>query len=390
MNAFNPGPSFGEKLGSALAEALGATVEQKMQLNEAARKRKAEAAIGQRFQPLDLLGGIEQRPAVQEAQGFPETAEQKKIPFGLESQQVDLMKDPLEQDPTIRQQSISRSRMLTPGEKQQSIQKLMAAGLSPEQAEARVRSFDTRAAQYKDYQTQVGEQAKEVFGKYFQTLDPDLERLVENEAEKLAVRDANESEVKSYMNQKAKQLKNMLYGIEKGVTPVGANFSLLSNDKQRSTLNRYQQKVAPLTKLGLTDVARKSLAKSGLEPEDIERVVGPLSADSLKAVKSLKKRPQGVTGYETPERYADIKNTIKSVLEKQPNANLVSLRHELIDRGVDWRDYNQLLTDLVGEGLQLSADQQQQRDIQLDNPPIGQLWKSLKGLKVLFRRELPK
>jgi hypothetical protein len=390
MNAFNPGPSFGEKLGASLAEALGATVEQKMQLNEAARKRKAEASIGQRFQPLDLLGGIEQPQAVQEAKGFPETPAQKEIKAAPFAQAVDLMKDPLEQDPTIRQQSMSRSRMLTPQEKQQSIQKLMVTGLSPEQAEARVRSFDARAAQYKDYQTQVGEQAKEVFGKYFQTLDPDLERLVENEAEKLAVRDSNESEVKSYMNQKAKQLKNMLYGIEKGVTPVGANFSLLSNDKQRSTLNRYQQKVAPLTKLGLIDVARKSLAKSGLEPEDIERVVGPLNVESLKSVNSLKKRPQGVTGFESPERYEDVKKTIKSVLEKQPNANLVSLRHELVNRGVDWRDYNQLLTDLVGEGLELSADQQQQRDIQLDNPPIGQLTKALKGLKVLFRRELPK
>jgi uncharacterized protein YoaH (UPF0181 family) len=393
MNAFNPGPSFGEKIGSALAEALGATVEQKIQLNEAARKRKAEASIGQRMQPLDLLGGIEQKPAVREAQGFPEIQAQKMQPQetgpSIERAPTSPL-DPLEQDPLIRQQSISKSRLLTPAEKQQSIQKLMAAGLSPEQAEARVANFDVRAQKYKDYQGQVGEQAKQIFGRYFQTLDPDLERLVENEAERLAVRDANESEVNSYMNQKAKQIKNLLYGVEKGVTPIGANFSLLNDDKQRSTLNRYQQKVKPLTKLGLLDVARKSLAKSGLEPEDIERVVGPLSNDAVKAVKSLKKTAQGVTGYDTPKRYDEIKNTIKNVLEKQPNANLVALRHELVNRGVDWRDYNKLLTDLVDEGVQLSPDQLQQRDIQLDNPPIGQLWKALKGLKVLFKRELPR
>ena len=160
MNAFNPGPSFGEKLGSALAEALGATVEQKMQLNEAARKRKAEAAIGQRFQPLDLLGGIEQRPAVQEAKGFPETPAQKEMlakpkmetavkpEMARAKEEETFLKVPptiLEQDPLVKQQSAARSRLLTPTEKQQSMQRLLAAGLTPEQAESRVASFDAIA-----------------------------------------------------------------------------------------------------------------------------------------------------------------------------------------------------------------------------------------------------
>lgn len=51
MNILNPGPSFGEKLGSALANALGTTIEQKMQLNKEAAIRKGAANAFKRLDP---------------------------------------------------------------------------------------------------------------------------------------------------------------------------------------------------------------------------------------------------------------------------------------------------------------------------------------------------
>lgn len=396
MNVLNVGPSFGEKLGSALAEALGATVEQKMQLNEAARKRKAEAAIGQRFQPLDLLGGIEQRPAVQEAKGYPETPAQQEMlvkPEAAVQPQAPMAKDAetflkvpptiLEQDPLVKQQSAARSRLLTPAEKQQSMQRLLAAGLTPEQAESRVASFDARAREYRQYQSDVGNQAKQIFGKYFETLDPDLERFVENEAEKLAVKDSTESEVNSIMNQKAKQIKNSYSQIAKGVTAV-KGFYDLSGDKQLDTLRSIRSKVKPLVEMGLVDVAKDALSQSDLEAEDIERIVGELNKSTMKQIASFPRVAAMKAGPGTidmkPEQREKLADSMQSIIQSQPGVNLVSLRHEYNKKGVDWRNFRSALQELENRGIKLTDEQQRQIGDLLDQPPLADLHKYLNRL----------
>jgi len=395
MNVLNLGPTAGEKLGSALAEALGATIEQKMQLNQAARQRKAEAAIGQRFHPLDLLGGIEQPKAVQEAKGFPETAAQKALPQEIPMAQPEMpavkeaetyLKVPptvLEQDPLVKKQSMARSRLLTPAEKQQSMQKLLASGMTPEQAESRVASFDARAREYRQYQSDVGNQAKQIFGKYFETLDPDLERLIENEAEKLAVKDATESEVNSIMNQKAKQIKNSYSQIAKGVTAV-KGFYDLSGDKQLDTLRSIRSKVKPLVEMGLVDVAKDALSKSDLEAEDIERIVGELSKSTIKQVASFPRVATMKAGAGTidlkPEQKEKLADSMQSILEQQPGVNLVSLRHEFNKKGVDWRNFRSALQDLENRGVRLTDEQQRQIGDLLDQPPLADLHKYLNRL----------
>jgi hypothetical protein len=347
---------------------------------------------------LDLLGGVEQKPAVKEAQGFPETKAQSKQlqaqemvqpavekPMKAAEEETYLKVPPtvLEQDPLVKQQSMARSRLLTPSEKQQTLQNLLASGMSPDQAESRIASFDQRAREYRQYQSDVGNQAKQIFGKYFEKLDPDLERMVENEAEKLAVRDATESEVNSIMNQKAKQLKNSYSQIAKGITAV-KGFYDLSGDKQLDTLRSIRSKVKPLVEMGLIDVAKDALSKSELEAEDIERIVGELNKPTLKQIASFPKVARLPAGPGTidlkPEQKEKLANTLESIIDTQPNVNLVSLRHEFNKKGVDWRNFRSALQDLESRGIQLSDEQKRQIGDLLDQPPLGDLHKYLNRL----------
>lgn len=133
---------------------------------------------------------------------------------------------------------------------------------------------------------------------------------------------------------------------------------------------------------GGKDEARTALSEAGKPLEQREETVDPLPEETKNAVMSIPTlhAPVGTSrglalkaqkGFAEKKAMAQpvLNNSLLSVLQANPNANLILLRKEYEKKGYDWRMFQDAVTNLQSQGVKLNPDQQKQYNEYLYTPP---------------------
>jgi len=192
--------------------------------------------------------------------------------------------------------------------------------------------------------------------------------------------------------------KNKLTNIEEGLEPEkwSQKFSdIWTGDSKESRYNRGEVARKGLNELPIAK-QRDILAKKGFTPEAIASKTSPLSKEASEFFKGipdmkpfqagnkynpdLKKGSQPTSLPENQKEY--IGKELASFFEKNPDANPLLVRKELEDKGVNWRDYQDMIKTLEDSG-QLKIDPYYQS--YLSRPPLGPLREILHGIGIVER-----
>lgn len=132
-------------------------------------------------------------------------------------------------------------------------------------------------------------------------------------------------------------------------------------------------------------VARANLAKKGFTPEQIERAISKKSQSAKDILNNFSKEKRWETiGKRADEgRKNQLALNMMDILESNPNENLLLLRRAYEKRGVDWRDFKEVLLDLYDKDLIKLNHEQQNMLGDLQVPSEDVLTKVLKGFKLI-------
>lgn len=223
--------------------------------------------------------------------------------------------------------------------------------------------------------------------------------------EEAAAENRSEADIDRVISKKVTQFKNTISNVENDISAPRVTNTLqrkfLGTDKEFDEAARdLRVKLKPLLDLGLYDTARKKLSELGYYPEERETIVNPLSEktqNSLKRLPSVKKPvkiEKGITGmprsleeYYTPDQEEILKENLKEILQKDPNASLVLLRKGAEDKNYDWKVFKKAIQDIKesGEVPNFPNEDQFNQLNYLDSPPLNTLEKILYKLNLQGR-----
>jgi hypothetical protein len=257
--------------------------------------------------------------------------------------------------------------------------------------------------QYFQQQRQFGkESAQEGVKSVVENPSINLQAAAGREGEKIAERGGTPAEVEQGTAEYATRYKNELGAAERGQTPptiFNAIPRLVSGTflKPSQQIKHDQQALKTVIESGPggKDEARTALSEAGKPLEQREETVDPLPEETKKVAMSIPflPAPMGVSrftaakaqkGFEEKKMQAQpgLNQNLASVLQSNPNANLILLRKEYEKKGYDWRMFQDAVTDLQSKGYRLTPDQQKQYNEYLYTPPEAGLDKIFNFFKI--------
>ena len=244
-------------------------------------------------------------------------------------------------------------------------------------------------------QREYGEIAANKLAKVFPGATDEETAYLKNKIEDLAGENKSEGNIERLAAREAAKYKDMVSNIEKDIPPNRLQNriyqKLMGTEKSAdSAIEDLKLKVKPLLDAGLYDRARNALANLGYFPEERERVVSSLGEQAHKSINQMpfikqpakfvgsksKYGPGSVDESYTPEQKSMVEENLFQTLKNDPSANLILLRKEYEDKGVDWRLFKDSLNNVINSGQlnELNDDQFKHLNL-LDQPPLNNLYK---------------
>lgn len=249
-----------------------------------------------------------------------------------------------------------------------------------------------------------GELAKEKLANVFPEATDEQKAYIARKGEEIAGENKSEADIERHIAAQVRKFKNTLANIKNDL-PAARSFNKLFRSalgKEKSfeqARGDLRVKLQPLLKEGLYGTARNLLSELGYQPEERESILTNLSENVNKTLAEMPEKRKFGTKNENfsygsseiasspanPKTKEKFNQNIRQVLSEDPNANLILLRKQYEDRGVDWRTFKNELNQLVDSGeFKLNDDQLENINV-IDEPPLDYLDKILHGLGIIGR-----
>jgi hypothetical protein len=223
--------------------------------------------------------------------------------------------------------------------------------------------------------------------------------IFRRKGEEAAARSTKESDIDRELAKEAVKFKNTLANVKASIPPMRllskAKANLLGTDRSADKArDDIRIKLKPILDEGLYDTARNLLSELGYHPEERESILSNIGESTKKTLSQMPKieKPYAnklkgglpVQEY-TPQQNEMIKSNLQQIFQEDPSENLILLRKQFEDKGIDWQAFKDNLNELILSGqVKLNDDQFDRLDV-LDNPPLNNLDKILHGLKLIGR-----
>jgi len=394
-------PSFSQQLGAQLGKA-GGTIAQQLAEDSILRKHgvdvagltgyardvkikegiKRAALIGEGRRGLDPLGatpGNTQTPGIQSVQG------QQAQP-GTQPTSRQQMNQPI-------QQAQGQESKYVPPEQIKSLanrnahEKLNRGIPTTIDAEVGLIEQDNaRLAQHQARQEVAGAKARDALSKVYPDATDEQQAILARKAEQYITQGLSVGEQDRRMAVDAKNMKNQVSSIEKALPPkrfyTVAKEKLLGTGRSaEKTRESIRLKLKPLLDDAQFDTARTLLKNRGYGPEEAEAIVSNLSNETKKNLQGFEPIKKGA--FHDDPSYRAFKEgspeaqkfgqNLQQTMQADPATNLILLRKEYEDRGVDWRSFKDQLDNLQSQDVFKPNDDQMKQIDLLDQPPLDRL-----------------
>ena len=258
-------------------------------------------------------------------------------------------------------------------------------------------------------------QFKKSFGEKF-NFTPRIENYISKRIENARNSGLSEAEIAEMANEEGKHISNAFANIDKKIPPNRAktrlyNFFTGKGRLAEKELQSTRNMIKPLLDAGLHDEVRERLGSDGLGygAEEIETLISSLSESAEKKLHDLGQMPNAVENVLKNRKKPNEKNsrlstarsgidqvmsnarvpeedrgrvtqTIGEILNANPSENLILLRKQMEEQGVDWRTFKDSLDDLMTNGQIRLPEEQNKFMGTLDEPPLSYLNDILYGL----------
>lgn len=258
---------------------------------------------------------------------------------------------------------------------------------------------------------------KKSFGENY-NLTPEHENYISNKMQNARNSGMSEAEIKKLANQEGKNIANAFANLERKV-PQNRTTTKLKNLLTGGGLEQGKEEqsirnmVKPLLDAGLHDEVRELLGNGpkgkGYGAEEIEELISSLSESANKKLQNLGQMPNAIENVlknrkkpnEKNSRLSSVKGaidqlmsnarvpeedrgrvteTLEEILKANPTENLILLRKQMAEQGVDWRTFKGTLDDLITAGKISLPEEQNKFMGVLDEPPLSYLNDILYGL----------
>lgn len=261
---------------------------------------------------------------------------------------------------------------------------------------------ETARVAQRDYGT-AGEEA--ITNVYPEASD-EIKAFFQKKGEEAAGKYKSEAEIKRHLAVEARKFKNTIANVRESIGPPRATSTqkMLGTGREADAIKiSFRNKLKPLLEQGFYDTARNELSKLGYHPEERETILTDLGEGSLKALGEMpqmtrekkagevsfakgyfEKSPIELNPLNDAQR-SIFRNNLTKSLQQDPSANLILLRKQYEDKGVDWREFSSAVNDMIyNQELQLNPDQFSMLDV-IDMPPLDELDKILHKAKLVGR-----
>ena len=274
-------------------------------------------------------------------------------------------------------------------------------------------------AQQMQLETHFGDVGSHVLSSYYPDASEEINTLVRKKAEEAGESGQSEADIRKNLVQEVVKLKNQIANVKKSIKPTTL-FSKLgrkltgSGRSAEKEEEHLRKEIKPLLDQGLYDESRAILSEGGLYPEQRERVVSGLAEPTKKAMTqfpNMKKEVPGKMGKKkaglggwgsvvqhgieekleeaapySPKQMETINSAVKDIFTNEPKANLILLRKEFEDRGVDWQAYKDAVDQGVLEGyIKLEDEDQYNMYSDIQEGPLDDLDKMMYKLNLIGR-----
>lgn len=251
------------------------------------------------------------------------------------------------------------------------------------------------ALQQRDIQNRYGSLAEEALQKIMPGASDETKSIISSKIQNLSNEGYDEAHIKKQAAREAQKIANQHSAIVKSLPPPDRFFTKVGNlitgkgRNSEAVRNSVKLKIKPLLDEGQFDTARRLMQKAGYAPEERETIISDLSEPSQKVISQFE--PVKRSAYnklknramdEGPARLDEqdlfrFRDSLKDLFTKDPSTNIILARKEYEDKGVNWKDFADILQDLeINNEIQLNDDQQNYRNV-IDEPPLGRLQRAL-------------
>ena len=258
-------------------------------------------------------------------------------------------------------------------------------------------------------QRDYGNKGESAIANVYPEASDEVKAIFRRKGEELASQNKSEAAIDRALAVEARKFANMIANVRESIGPPRSTSTqkLLGTGRDADAVKiSLRNKLKPLLDEGLYDTARNELSKLGYHPEERETILADVGEGTRKALAEMPQMKREKTpgkraggsfekGYYTPPsenlapmnsaQKAIFKNSLTKVFENDPSTNLILLRKQYEDKGVDWRSFSEALNDMIyNEEIKLNPDQFAMLD-KIDMPPLNELDKILHGAQLIGR-----
>lgn len=304
----------------------------------------------------------------------------------------------------------SELQMLTPSQRQQEIarryQMTLDAGGAPDidAISSQIDAEEGRKTAMREKQKEYGQEYENALATVFKDASEETKAAIRQRGQNAIFQGKDEATVKRDAAKLASQIANAKAAAEKvlrrNVLQMAKARVSDSSRSQENIKSSAATAVKKLTDLGLVNEARQYLAEGGWYPEEREEIMNKalgsgFSEGVMAALNELPKfkkafkdsfDPKKPIGKLSPDAYPAFKENFDRVIESDPNVNLILLRKQYEDKGVDWEAFKRAIDEAVESGkLDPSSKTFMAQQEVLNEPPLNLLGKVLYKLNLRGR-----
>lgn len=270
-----------------------------------------------------------------------------------------------------------------------------------EQALSLVRQQNAARAEERSIKEAFGTQAENILSSVYPDASPRMLQTFAKKFENAGFESLSPEQIKKRITSEAYKVKNQVNAIRKSLPPPRAftkikEAALGTSQSRKNAESKIKKLIDPLLKEGLFEETEQLLMEKGYAPEETANLITSLGQGSRQALADFPEIKKGrfrkaaeEAGF-LEERLNEneqqiFKENLKQALKNDPAANLLLLRRSYEDKGVDWKSFEEALSELQGEGVELNENQQRDFNNYIDQPPLDRLGKFLHGLNLIGR-----
>ena len=257
----------------------------------------------------------------------------------------------------------------------------------------------------RERQGQYGALGSQIFGDLVKDATPEEKANFYKMSADMAQRGESPQNMYKKLADLATNYKNKVSRIEENIEPE--RLSKKFTDIFTGESPESREKKGKLATKGLSELPiskrRELLQKKGLEAEEVENRISPLSNDIKQSISgfpdlrptrskqnaSFDETPQfGVEKSELTEPQREyFQKHLAEIFQKHPDVNPLLLRKEFEEKGISWREYRDAIENLQESGQVDFSSNPEYAYLEnyLQKPPLGPLRKILHGLGFVGR-----